>query len=65
MTSHRRLMDPSTLEAILMLRFNHHMWDIYLLDSIVAKVQASADAEEEQEDLADEEEHADFAWIEL
>ena len=42
MTDQRRSMDPSTLEAILMLRYNHDIWDVYLLDSLVQKLNASS-----------------------
>lgn len=38
MTDERRCMDPSTLEALLLLRFNRDMWDIYLLDALVLGV---------------------------
>ena len=40
MTPHRRCMDPSTLEAILILRYNRDVWDIYFVDSIVSMVQS-------------------------
>lgn len=61
MTDQRRCMDPSTLEAILMLRFNRDMWDIYLLDSLVLGVAALPvelevidDSNLEQDNLDDE-----------
>ena len=44
MTSQRRCMDPSTLEPILMLRCNHDLWDIFFIDRLVLKNEASADA---------------------
>ena len=37
MTPQRRCMDPSNLEAILMLRYNRDLWDIYFIDRIVLK----------------------------
>ena len=37
MTPQRRCMDPSTLEAILLLRYNRDLWDIYFIDRIVLK----------------------------
>lgn len=36
MTDERRCMDPSTLEAILFLKYNRDMWDIHVLDSLVS-----------------------------
>ena len=36
-TSQRRYMDPSTLEAILMLRYNRDPWDIFFVDRLVLK----------------------------
>ena len=43
MTDQRRSMDPSTLEAILLLRYNHDIWDVYFLDSLVQRVNAGFD----------------------
>ena len=42
-------MDPSTLEAILMLRFNHDLWDIYLVDRIVNGIGVNDSPLEESE----------------
>ena len=42
MTAHSRCMDPSTLEALLMLRYNRDMGDVYFDDKIVAMVQTGA-----------------------
>ena len=49
MTAQRRCMDPSTLEAILMLRFNHDLWDIYLVDRIVNGIGVNDSPLEESE----------------
>ena len=40
MRPHRRLMDPSTLEMLIMLRFNKDLWDAHEVD-IVLKRDAS------------------------
>ena len=37
MRSHRRLMDPSTLEMLVMLRFNRDLWDERDLDTVMAR----------------------------
>ncbi len=37
MRPHRRHMDPSTLEAILMLRMNKDMWDEVTIQKIMSK----------------------------
>ena len=51
MTDQRRSMDPSTLEAILLLRYNHDIWDVYFLDSLVQRVNAGFPADETIEEL--------------
>ena len=51
MTDQRRSMDPSTLEAILLLRYNHDIWDVYFLDSLVQRVNAGFPADEPIEEL--------------
>ena len=37
MRSHRRLMDPSTLEMLVMLRFNRDLWDERDVDTVIAR----------------------------
>ena len=37
MTPHRRLMDPSTLEAILMLRMSKDLWDEVTVQKVILK----------------------------
>ena len=37
-------MDPSTLEAILMLRYIRDLWDIFFIDLLVLKNEANDDA---------------------
>jgi hypothetical protein len=44
MTPHRRKMDPSTLEMLLLLRYNKDLWDPFTLDEVI-----SAFAAEKQE----------------
>ena len=34
MIPQRRCMDPSTLEAILMFRYNRDLWDVYFIDQM-------------------------------
>ena len=67
MTDERRCMDPSTLEALLLLRFNRDMWDIYVIDALVLgvtpPVHPPQDAEQigerelDDEDVDEEEQH--------
>jgi hypothetical protein len=60
MTDERRCMDPSTLEALLLLRFNRDMWDIYLLDALVLGVAPPPQDERESDDdesVDEEEQH--------
>ena len=60
-------MDPSTLEAILMLRYNRDLWDIFFVDRLVLKNEANDDAvvdnsDEEMDDERDEfEDDVEFA----
>ena len=37
MRPHRRLMDPSTLEMLVMLRFNRDLWDERDVDTVLAR----------------------------
>ena len=37
MRPHRRLMDPSTLEMLVMLRFNRDLWDERDVDTVIAR----------------------------
>ena len=37
MRPHRRLMDPSTLEMLVMLRFNRDLWDERDVDTVMAR----------------------------
>ena len=37
MRPHRRLMDPSTLEMLVMLRFNRDLWDERDVDTAIAR----------------------------
>ena len=37
MRSHRRLMDPSTLEMLIMLRFNKDLWDVREVDEAMKR----------------------------
>ena len=39
MRPHRRLMDPSTLEMLIMLRFNKDLWDARDGDEIMKRVE--------------------------
>ena len=59
MTPERRGMDPSTLESILMLRFNRDLWDIYLVDAVVDKVQSGGDGPAAAEELVQGEDDMD------
>ena len=47
MSAQRRLMDPSTLETILLLRYNHDLWDASTVD-MVRKRDARERAEERE-----------------
>ena len=42
MRPHRRLMDPSTLEMLVLLRFNRDLWSERDLDTIMTRSRASA-----------------------
>ena len=51
-------MDPSTLEAVLMLRYNRDLWDIFSVDRLVLKNESYGDAvvdnsDDEELDLPD------------
>jgi hypothetical protein len=52
MTPHRRCMDPSTLEMLLLLRYNKDLWDPFTLDAVktafIAEREARKRAREEQ-----------------
>jgi len=52
MTPHRRRMDPSTLEMLLLLRYNKDLWDPFTLDAVkatfIAEKEARKRAREEQ-----------------
>ena len=37
MRPHRRLMDPSTLETLIMLRFNRDLWDEKDVDTVMSR----------------------------
>ena len=39
MRPHRRLMDPSTLEMLIMLRFNKDLWDSRDVDEIMKRME--------------------------
>jgi hypothetical protein len=39
MKPHRRLMDPSTLEMLIMLRFNKDLWDSRNLDEVMKRME--------------------------
>ena len=39
MRPHRRLMDPSTLEMLIMLRFNKDLWDSRDVDDIMKRME--------------------------
>ena len=57
MTDQRRSMDLSTLEAILILRYNHGIWDMYLPDGFEEPIESNADFDDyNAEDDSDEEE---------
>ena len=52
MTPHRRHMDPSTLEMLLLLRYNKDLWDPFTVDAVkaafIAEREARKRAREEQ-----------------
>ena len=41
MRPHRRLMDPSTLEMLVLLRFNRDLWDEKDVDTIMTRTQSA------------------------
>ncbi len=42
MRPHRRLMDPSTLEMLVLLRFNRDLWDEKDVDILMTRTQPAA-----------------------
>ena len=42
MRPHRRLMDPSTLEMLVLLRFNRDLWDEKDVDNLTTRTQSAA-----------------------
>ena len=42
MRPHRRLMDPSTLEMLVLLRFNRDLWSDRDVDTIISRTQTAA-----------------------
>ena len=58
MPPHRRQMDPSSLEALVMLRLNKSLWSAKTVQDIIdnKKAKAKRDALEEVHDISDEEE---------
>ena len=60
-------MDPSTLEAILMLRYIRDLWDIFFIDLLVLKNEANDDAvvdnsDDEELDDPDEKMDEETSW---
>ena len=41
MHPHRRLMDPSTLEMLVLLRFNRYLWDEKDVDTAMTRTQSA------------------------
>ncbi len=61
MTPHRRLMDPSTLEAILMLRMSNDLWDEVTIQKVILNTRSSkaAEAQKKAQQQQQEEEGTD------
>ena len=54
MRPHRRLMDPSTLETLLMLRMNKNLWDEVAIQKIMLKEKAERAKEKAQREAAEQ-----------